>query len=139
MCQSTWCKSITRNKLQDIRCPGTHPEVVENAFTIRNMFYRINHKGLIINGNIIHGSHQLAWRRGILFCMQCGVYTNKRVGNLAHQCLMKVPSSTTRRILNQLIDGSKSPLVGGQWPQESDQPPLHILSRTGSSLNILRD
>ena len=103
------------------------------------MFYRINHGGLTINSKIIHRSHQLAWRRGILFCVQCGAYTHKRVGNLSRQCFMKVPSSTTRRILNNLIEGTKSPLVGGHWPADDDTPPIHILSKAGSSLNILRD
>ena len=139
ICQSTWSKSTPKSKLPDIRCPGTHPEVIENVFTIRNMFYRINHGGLTINSKIIHRSHQLAWRRGILFCVQCGAYTHKRVGNLSRQCFMKVPSSTTRRILNNLIEGTKSPLVGGHWPADDDTPPIHILSKAGSSLNILRD
>ena len=95
--------------------------------------------GLTLNSKRIHRSHQLAWRRGILFCTQCGSYTHKRVGNLSKQCLLRVPSNTTRRILNGMIEGTRSPLLGGIWPAEDDVPPIHILSRAGSSLRLLRD
>ena len=128
-----------KSKVHDHRCPGTHPEVIENAFTSRNEFLRISHDGLTINSKLIHASHNLSWRRGILFCITCGSYTHRRVGNLSRQCIMKVPSSTTRRILNKLIDGTRSPLPGGHWPTEDANPPLHIFSRAGSFLKRLGD
>ena len=139
VCQSTWSKSTPKYRIPDDRCPGTHPEVLENTFTQRNLFYRINNGGLTLNSKRIHRSHQLAWRRGILFCMQCGSYTHKRVGNLSKPCLLRVPSKTTQRILNGMIEGTRSPLLGGIWPAEDDVPPIHILSRAGSSLRLLRD
>ena len=139
VCQSTWSKNTPKSKIPNDRCPGTHPEIIENAFTHRNLFYRINHGLLTLNSKVIHRSHQLAWRRGILFCTQCGSYTHKRVGNLSKPCLLRVPSNTTRRILNGMIEGTKSPLAGGAWPADDNTPPIHILSRAGSSLNILRD
>ena len=111
------------------RVPRYSPNYHRECIQCKAWFFRIQARGLCINGRAIHHSHSLAWRRGILFCQTCGAFTVRRVGLLARPCQLKVSSGTTRRYLNGLMDGTKSPLPNGEWPQiDTENMQLHILN-----------
>ena len=74
---------------------------------------------IIVNGRVLHPTHNLAWHRGIYFCWRCGYHgTLKRVGLLTVRCQgYQTPSQALK--LGKLKAG-RCPLNSGVWPLAED-------------------
>ena len=76
---------------------------------------------VIVNGRVLHPTHNLAWHRGVYFCWRCGYLgTQKRVAQLTDLCRgHKTPAQAKK--LGKLRSGM-CPLNSGIWPLGDRDP-----------------
>ena len=75
---------------------------------------------LLWQGLLLHGTHQLAWKAGIIFCKRCGMYSENRVRGLLYECILKPSGDRKRnRTLNR-IQANCHPGTGEPLRRETD-------------------
>ena len=126
ICGQSWMNRHRRDIASLGRCPGTfmwdqQPNLPEGP--------RVAPRGsqIIVNGRVLHPSHNLAWHRGLYFCWRCGYLgTQNRIGRpLTAQCVGDRNPNRERNL--QCIRAGTSPLKSGEWPlgPRDPVPPPH--------------
>ena len=67
---------------------------------------------LLWQGQLLHNTHHLAWKSGIVFCKRCAMYSELRVKGLCYECNVKPTKDYKRsRILNRIY-ANRHPRTG---------------------------
>ena len=86
---------------------------------------------IIFQGRVLDKSHKIARYRGIVYCMECGAFSEKKVRTLSHKCRMKPANSQMARQLKSIMAG-EFPIPGRDWPQPlNSEAPNNIVLRVG--------
>jgi hypothetical protein len=104
MCQTEWLKTDRKRIIDRGQCNpdmwGPSPPLCRDVPWVvpigKDMFFK---------GKSVHASHRLAWYRGLLYCLRCGCYSEKRVRLLAQPCKMKPSGAPAANGLKRIKEG----------------------------------
>ena len=125
LCNSTWPEQGQSAMYSQAQiCSGIPPMSLDLHIGHSDGPRRYLAAGLHIRGVKVHGSHRLAYLRGILFCTKCGCYTIKIVRGLKAECKLKPSCVQQQRGLNSMLQGQTP--HGLEWPTEETEVPRSI-------------
>jgi ribonuclease HI len=104
MCLTQWPKTDRKSMIDRGQC---NPDMWGSAPPLcRDVPWVIpTSKNMIFRGKSVHASHHLAWYRGLLYCLRCGCYSEKRVRLLAESCKMMPSGAPAAKGLKRIKEG----------------------------------
>ena len=102
-------------------CPGPG---IWDAGTLPDIPARVRNGSQIVwAGRVIHQTHRVVWKQGLIICLKCGSLSHgTRVNNLVDECLGCPGSAFTARNLRNFRMGRHPYGEGRRWPAGRRDP-----------------